>query len=363
MTYAVALALMCALLLARPAPCAERITIDAEDVPFEAVIKMLEAQSGYQFRLIGGARRRQQEKVTLKAENRPIKEVLRAACEQVGFRYRLLHGNTFWIEEGEFQESPHAQRVEAWRVSVESLRVSHGGRYCDFIREPKTYSQQKPSMTIQFAIEADTSGDGAMLCGLEGVEIVDDTGRTYPLPDAMVRPFRQTLQFRQRSDKVTHSLHLPEPAANAKTLTLGCALTLYTRAEPLEFRFDDLKAEDTAQKKDDIEVTLLSAAIKERSCNLRVKISGFPRMRHDEDNPWTRLTVVLLDADNREYRVGSISTHNTTWSSSTSVPENFTPVALVFRISKRGGPIKTLDFKIENIPLPAAPEPNGKAPP
>lgn len=342
-------------LVAAGSVAAQTVTLDMENVTLEQVLGELRAQTGYDIRLMNPGAMGQPEPVIerVQAADRPLKEVLREVCVWTGCRYRRDYGNTFRIEPGLFEESFSATTVAGYRISVEHVFVNEGARTLDLVREYEGARLQPPSLRLNMALEAPTDEAASAVGGFERMRAVDDQGREATMDERQEQMMlQQYLQFNQVPDRATFDLNFQDFGLHANALErLEGTLLLYENVEELEFRFDDLSAHDATVKHGDVAVTLQEATVRAGQVHVSRRVDA-PRAQGGMDSRWAggKIEVVFEDGTTESvptyFQVGS-GTHGMGLRE-----REKKPVAIVFRVVRRGGPMKKLPFVIEDIPLP-----------
>jgi hypothetical protein len=333
------------------------VALDLKDATIQDVAEALAGQTGWRFQFVGRPRPGHEEVVLpeFKAEGRPLKEVLRRACELTGYRFRRPQRELFWLEQGEFQDSPHRAEVEGYRVSVESISLTAGSSTLDFSRGPARQRHSQPRLGVQLVVEAPTDAAAERVHGLDAVVVTDDTGRVSQMPAERGRSRLSQLRFFPTPDKADVNLSFEPPAPGARTVTLDGELVLYRNLEVIEYRFDDLTAGNASVQKGGLEVTLKECRAQDGQCRIQTSSRVLAAVPEPDPEDWNLVGFVLLGEGGERWatqrwrrRPGGSATYGL------GIPEDLEPVALIYQVVRRRYPDRFLPFRIADVPLPEA---------
>jgi hypothetical protein len=353
----IAVPLLC-LFAAAPGTSGADVTIDVEDVGLEYVIDALEEQSGFTIHCAG---RGMPVGVTLRAENEPLKKVLRKVCNQAGVHYETLGGSGFIIRDGPFPESPYKAELATMRLHVQALEIRGKQRNVNLTGGQPVRSGSRPPGLIRLHVDAYLD-ELLRVCDVEDLSVVDAEGNRLDMPNAeqaarnMVRSmtFGRLVRYGIATPAIPCALH----GAQGGAVTLSGTLVSYRKAEPVDFRFDDLKTQGQVVRQGDRSVTLRQVRVLNNVVQVNMKLDGFARpaerLKQHEDPPevsWEMDQLVVEYADGTEHVVKGPHYYG----GPTGVGHNprKEPAAVIYRAWKRSDPTRRQKFEIKDIPLPA----------
>ena len=344
---------------------AQQVTVDLREATIQDVAAALAEQTGWRFQFVG-SRKPAPEEVVLaefKAEDRPLKEVLREACERTGYRFRRVQRELFWLDQGEFEESPYLAEADGYRVCVEQVSLNAGSAVLDFTRGPRQEYHSPPSLGVQISVEAPTDAAAERIYGLDDVTVTDDTGRVSKVPPERQQFLLRQLRFFPTPDKADLNSSFDRPPEDATRIeALEGVLLLYRNMEVLDYRFDDLTADKPVVQNGGLEVTLFGVRVSDGTCQVNIGGRVMEAVPEPDPDEWglARFLLEGKDGSTCETQVWQLRPSPST-SYSFGIPEGMEPAAIIYRVTRRRYPDHELPFRIEDIPLPGRGVAEGEA--